>query len=84
MQSAVLTDPNTQLTVCMVEGLLEQCVKVTINSEIPLLSKPGLYCHISHSLDPGPWQAPDVEQVNQWRLYCCIITMLSICLTITD
>ena len=76
----MLTNLDVQLAVGVVERLLEQSVKATINSDIPLLGKPLLWGDISQSLDSRSWYAPEIKQLNLGQL---LITVLTTCLSLT-
>jgi len=60
----VLTDLDVHLAVSVVKKLLEQGVKTTANSTIPLLRKPHLWGDVSQSLHSWPWYPPEIQQLN--------------------
>jgi len=60
----VLTNLDVHLAVSVVKRLLEQGVKTTINSNIPLLKKPHLWGDISQSFHSGPWYPPEIQQLD--------------------
>ena len=76
----MLTNLDIQLAVGVVERLLEQSVKATINSNVSLLGKPLLRGDISQSLDSRSWNTPEIEQLNLGQL---LTTVLTTCLSLT-
>ena len=82
VEHLVLTNLIIHLAVGVVKRLLEQSVKPAIYSNIPLLRKPRLQGDISQPLDPQSWNAPEIKQLNLWRLLLCI-TVLTSCLSVT-